>query len=83
MITTDDLIRLGFERMDVSAEESGDMPFYYFEKRYEGGFDLLTLCDNELIDGAWVINHMGDENVWIDNIDDLSNLINILHRIQP
>lgn len=83
MITTDDLIRLGFERMDVSAEESGDIPFYYFAKRYEGGFDLLTLCDNERIDETWVINNMGDENVWIDNIDDLSNLINILHKIRP
>lgn len=83
MLTTDDLIRLGFERVDVSAEESGDMPFYYFARRVPMGFDLLTLCDNERIDDTWVINHMGDENVWIDDVDDLSNLINILHKIQP
>ena len=81
MMTTDDLIRLGFERMDVSAEESGDMPFYYFARR--GYLDLLSVCDNERMGEDWIINSMGEHNVWVDNIDDLSNLINILHKIQP
>jgi len=81
MIYTYDLIRLGFERVDVSAEESGDMPFYYFVRR--GHFDLLSVCDNERMGEDWIINSMGEHNVWVDNIDDLSNLINILHKIQP
>lgn len=82
MITTDDLIRLGFERVDVSAEDSGDMPFYYFAKRYYEGIDLLSVANDERIDDAWAINSMGDYNIWISDLDDLSNLINILHKIQ-
>lgn len=82
MITTDDLIRLGFERMDVSAEDSGDMPFYYFARRFTYGLDLLSISDNERVSDEWIINVMGDHDVWIDNVDDLGNLINILNKIQ-
>jgi hypothetical protein len=82
MITTDDLIRLGFERMDVSAEDSGDMPFYYFSRRFTYGLDLLSISDNERVSDEWIINVMGDHDVWIDDVDDLGNLINILNKIQ-
>lgn len=82
MITTEDLIRLGFERTDVSAEESGDMPFYYFKREFSYGLDLLTISDDERISGEWVISSMGEYDVWIDNVDDLGNLINILHKIK-
>jgi len=82
MITTDDLIRLGFERIDVSAEDGGDMPFYYFSRRFTYGLDLLSISNNERLSDDWIINVMGDHDVWIDDVDDLSNLINILHKIQ-
>ena len=82
MITTDDLIRLGFERMDVSAEDGGDMPFYYFARRFTYGLDLLSISDNERVSDEWIINVMGDHDVWIDEVDDLGNLINILNKIQ-
>jgi hypothetical protein len=83
MITTEDLVRLGFERVDVSSEESGEMPYYFFEKTFIYGLDLLSITDDERIDKSWVVNVMGAHEIWVDNIDDLSNLINILHRIQP
>lgn len=83
MITTEDLMRLGFERVDVSAEESGGDPFYYFVRRRFTDLDLLSVSDDERIGDSWSINSMGDCDVWIDNVDDLSNLINILHKIQP
>lgn len=82
MITTDDLIRLGFERVDVSAEESGELPFYYFARRFTYGLDLLTVSNDERISDYWVVNVMGDHDVWIDDVDDLGNLINLLHKIQ-
>lgn len=82
MITTDDLIRLGFERTDVSAEESGDMPFYYFKRSFDYGLDLLTISDDERVSDEWVIRSMGDCDVFIDNVDDLGNLINILNKVK-
>lgn len=82
MISTNDLIRLGFERMDVSAEESGDIPFYYFARRFTYGLDLLSISDNERVADEWIINVMGDHDVWIEDVDDLGNLINILNKIQ-
>lgn len=82
MITTDDLIRLGFERVDVSAEESGELPFYYFARRFTYGLDLLTVSNDERISDYWVVNVMGDHDVWIDDVDDLGNIINLLHKIQ-
>lgn len=82
MITTDDLIRLGFERVDVSAEESGELPFYYFARRFTYGLDLLTVSNDERISDYWIVNVMGDHDVWIDDVDDLGNIINLLHKIQ-
>ena len=82
MITTDDLIRLGFERVDVSEEESGELPFYYFARRFTYGLDLLTVSNDERISDYWVVNVMGDHDVWIDDVDDLGNIINLLHKIQ-
>jgi len=40
MLSEQELYHLGFERNDVSAEESGDKPYYYF---------TLPLIDNECL----------------------------------
>jgi hypothetical protein len=82
-MTTEDLVRLGFERVDVSAEESGEMPYYYFEKPFTDGLDLLSITDDERIAEHWVINVLGAHKVWVDNVNDLSDLIKILKKTCP
>ena len=83
-ITAADLLRLGFEQIDVPAEDNdGIKGFFYFvsnEKRKNGYSILITGDDdNEKDEYTVEINEL-DDAVIIKNLDDLESLVGILKR---
>lgn len=81
-MTEQDLIKLGFNRVDVDADESGDTPFHYYEwYPYEDAFlALLSDSDDEVIDGNWKVILSDDMDIVFDNVDDVKTLMDILKR---
>ena len=82
-ITAADLLRLGFERIDVSAEESGDEPYFYFvsnEKRGYGYSILITGDDDNENDIYTVEINELENAVIIKNLEDLESLVDIIKR---
>ena len=79
----EDLIELGFKRTDVSAEESGDEAFYYYDIDFgdQRGISFISPANNEVIDNKWFVEVFEDTSIRIDTIEDLKELINILNRV--
>ena len=78
-----DLIDLGFERVDVSAEESGDKPFFYYVKDF-GETNVLSLIsppNDEVKDGEWYVEVFEDDSIRIDKLKDLEDFIEVVTRI--
>lgn len=77
-ITEEELLKLGFKREDVTEEEAGDKPFYYFI--YE--IDKLCLISNsndECIDEKYDIEFFDYvDSVRFTDIKMLTDLIKIL-----
>ena len=49
-----DLIQLGFNRVDVSEQESGDKPFYYYTYDIGNGtISLITQSNDEVENNNW------------------------------
>jgi len=74
------LIKAGFERVNVSAEESGDKKFHYYTYDFgNGSFSLISPASND-VDDEWYVEVFEDPTIKIYHSDDLNNLINILNR---
>ena len=78
-----DLIDLGFERVDVSAEESGDKPFFYYVKDFgeKNVLSLISTPNDEVKDGEWYVEVFEDDSIRIDKLKDLEDFIEVVTRI--
>lgn len=77
-----DLIDLGFKRTDVSAEESGDKPFYYFAYDIgRGVISLISPADNEVVGNKWFVEVFEDPSIRIENKKDLEDFIRIINKL--
>lgn len=77
------LIKLGFERVEVSEEESGDKPFYYYLKNFgeKNVLSLISPSNDEVEDGEWYVEVFEDDSIKIIDEDDLEDFINIVTKI--
>ena len=75
-----DLIDLGFNRYDVSAEESGDKPFFYFTYNITDELCLISTDSDEAKRRGWYVELFDYDNIEISNLEDLKTLIIILER---
>jgi len=76
-MTEKQLIALGFERVDVSAEESGATPFYYyiFEKM---NLSIIS-TENDLVENDnWGVKIYDIEDVSFYDYKDFKSLLNIV-----
>jgi len=82
-ITAADLLRLGFDRVDVPTEESGDKDYFYFTFNIETNrvYPILITGDddNEKDEYTVEINEL-DDAVIIKDVGDLESLVDILKR---
>lgn len=84
MITEQQLIDLGFEKFEVSEEESGGDPFYYYTLEFgDGVYDKISLISNandEVVNG-WEVNIFDMELFKFRSYDLLKQQIDILKQI--
>jgi hypothetical protein len=76
-----DIVDLGFKRVDVTAEESGDDAFYYYTYDFGNGtLSLISNANNEVIDGRWGIEIFEDETIQFWGVSDLKKFINVIKK---
>ena len=73
------LIKMGFERYDVSAEESGDFPFHYYTIDF-GSVCLISNSSDEAEKDGWVVELFDTREFEFKDEEDLKVLINIFKR---
>ena len=79
-----DLIELGFERTDVSAEESGGDAFHYYTLDFSKGFSLISNASDEktLVAGhyRWHVEVFEAPEINFVEKKDVERLIEIIKR---
>ena len=75
-----DLIDLGFKRYDVSAEESGDIPFYYYTYEITNELCLISTDDGEAKQDGWSVHFFDYDHIWFSNPEDLKTLIDVIEK---
>jgi len=80
-MTQKELIELGFEREDVSAEESGNKPYYYYSYSLNQFITLITQANDEVIDDNWYVCEE-DLSIGTDNYQDLKDFINVFEKVK-
>jgi hypothetical protein len=75
-----DLIDLGFERYDVSAEDSGDVPFYYYTYDITDELCLISSDDGEAKKDGWSVEMFDYDGIKFSNTEDLKTLIDVIEK---
>jgi hypothetical protein len=75
-----DLIDLGFKRNDVSAEESGDVRFYYYTYNITDELSLISTDDGEAKKDGWFVELFDYENIEFRNTEELKTLIDVIEK---
>ena len=75
-----DLIDLGFKRYDVSAEDSGDVPFYYYTYDITDELCLISSDDGEAKKDGWSVEMFDYDGIKFTSIEDLKTLINVIEK---
>jgi len=78
-MTEDVIISLGFERVDVPKEESGDKNDYYYYTKDVGEMSFITNESDLLVNGQWVCR-LFDYDVNISSEEDMKDLIRIFSK---
>ena len=85
-IQESDLYDMGFEKVEVSEEESGADPFYYFTyefKKSDGkntGLDLITHANDETKDSNWTVTIFEYDQPIFTTVPDLKTFIDVVNR---
>ncbi len=80
-MTEKDLIKAGFERVNVSAKESGDKKFHYYTYDFgNGSFSLISNASDEMHEEGWYVEVFEDDSIKFYYIDDILALISIINK---
>ena len=76
------LISLGFERTDVSKEESGDKAFHYYTLDFglSRGISLITPANTDVLEGEWTVEIFEDDSICFFDYQDVSDFIRIVEK---
>ena len=76
-----DLIQLGFNRVDVSEQESGDKPFYYYTYDIGNGtISLITQSNDEVENNNWHVEIFFDTSIRFETIEDITKFIQVTEK---
>ncbi len=77
-----DLIDLGFERVDVSKEEHGLFdPFHYYTYDIgNGSISLITQSNDEVKDNYWHVEVFNDTSIRFETIEDITEFIEVTEK---
>ncbi len=73
-----DLIELGFERNDISAEESGDVSFYYYTYDITDQLCLISSDEEEAKKAGWFVEIFDYEGIRFNNMGEVQALITLI-----
>ena len=74
-----DLVGLGFNKVDVPFEESGEDKFHYYRLDI-GVLCLMTNANDDIVDNEWSVEIYEIESILITKLLDLNTLIDLLRR---
>lgn len=77
-MTEHQLVKLGFEKEEVSAEEAGVSRGYYFFSKKIGEVELISNTNDQLVDGGWACYFLDSRSIEIKDYSVLEKLIDIL-----
>ena len=77
-----ELIALGFNRKDVTAEESGyDADWYYYEMEFGNGhLGLISPSNDEVEDDKWYVEVFDENTIRFTNSTDVMAFIDLINR---
>ena len=73
-----DLIKLGFEKEVVTAEESGDNEFYYYTYEFSNGFCLISTSNDS--GEEFDVEIFNETDFTFSDVEEVKLLINLLKR---
>ena len=77
----EELVQLGFERVDVSAKESGATPFHYYTYDIgNGSISLITQSNDEVKDNYWHVEVFDDTSIRFETIEDITKFIQVTEK---
>jgi hypothetical protein len=80
-MTERELEILRFEKVEVSAEESGDKPYYYYTHDVVMGLSFISNSSDDVKDGEWFVEFFNtDIPVRFNDMSQVLGLINILTK---
>ena len=79
-MTEEQLIRLGFERVDISSEESGENSYYYYAYELVNGFGLITPANDELENDKWFVEVFEFPDLKLKEYDKLITFMNSIKQ---
>ncbi len=74
----EDLIKLGFEKQVEESDKS--KPFYYYTLDITKGLSFITLANDEVENGEWVVEIFESPEIKFKDVKTLSILIDILNQ---
>ena len=77
-MTENEIIKAGFSKVDISAEESGDLPYYYYSLDFGLQYPLCLMANEK--GGEFVVTFLDYDHFEILEYSELVKLIEILNR---
>jgi hypothetical protein len=77
------VIKWGFERTDVSAEESGDKAYHYYSFDFFdkfNGVSLLSCSNDETKNGKWFVTLLEENRIRFTKKKDLIKFIDLITK---
>jgi hypothetical protein len=80
-MTKEELIEFGFDRIDVSIEESGDnTAYYYYKLKVTDTIVLLSDASDSIKNNEWRVS-CHDNELAIDSLEDLEIFASLVRRL--
>ena len=80
MMTEEIFEKLGFERVDVSAEEAGDQRGFYYYSIDIGDIGLISNDDENAQENGWEVYLFDSRTLKIKGSGDLEDLVRIIRN---
>ena len=77
-----ELIALGFDRIDVTAEESGEEnDWYYYEINFgDGHLGLMSSSNDEVENDEWYVELFNENTIRFTNSSEVMAFIDLINR---
>ena len=77
-----ELIALGFDRIDVTAEESGEEnDWYYYEINFgDGHLGLMSSSNDEVENDEWYVELSNENTIRFTDSSDVMTFIDLINR---